>query len=283
MLKHWSSIILVVCFISIFILEKRYPLRKAYHPRLQRVSTNIIMTIVVILVVQITVLPTVKATMNLSQTYHIGLIPFFGFKGWYAFVIGFLLLDLSFYYWHRFNHKTALFWRFHNVHHVDQDLDVTTAMRFHWGEIAYSSLFRFLQLIILGVTPITLLIYEFIFQVCIFFHHSNIRLPKRFETILGYLIITPRIHGIHHSNYRQETDSNYGVVFSIWDRVHATFNRSIHQEDITIGVPAYAKAEDNQLKTLLILPFLRQRNYWVTLDNQSHEMRHSKDQIRQPP
>ncbi len=273
LLMYWPTWILVTSYGFLFILEKNYPLRKIFHPGLQRFTTNITMTIIVIFVAQRTVLPTVKAAMNISERHGIGLFHLFDLKGWYAFVWGFLLLDLSFYYWHRLNHKTALFWRFHNVHHIDKDLDVTTAMRFHWGEIAYSSIFRFIQIIILGVTPNTLLVYEFVFQLCTFFHHSNINLPKRFETILGYLIITPRLHGIHHSNYRQETDSNYGVVFSIWDKLHRSFKRSIQQKDITIGVPAYAKEEDNQLKALLILPFRKQRNYWTTLENQSHEQR----------
>lgn len=274
--KNWPIVVLISVYIGLFILERCLPLRKVSHPGLKRLFTNIVMTVLVIFVVQITVLPTVKVTMNISQTHHIGLLPLLSLTGWDAFIPGFLLLDLSFYYWHRINHKTALLWRFHNVHHVDQDLDVTTAMRFHWGEIAYSSIFRYVQLIILGVTPITLLTYEFVFQLCTFFHHSNVRLPKRFETILGYVIITPRIHGIHHSNYRQETDSNYGVIFSLWDRMHRSLELSIHQQDITIGVPAYAKEADNQLATLFLLPFHQQRKYWTTLDNSPHEHRQDR-------
>lgn len=271
--KYWPILMLSSVFICLFALERTFPLRTASHPGFKRVLTNIIMTVLVIAVVKITVLPTVRFTMLLSHSHHIGLLPFFNIHGWYAFVMGFLLLDLSFYYWHRLNHRIAILWRFHNVHHVDQDLDVTTAMRFHWGEIAYSSFFRFVQLILIGVPFLTLLVYELIFQLCTFFHHSNIRLPKQFEKLLGYLMITPRAHGIHHSNYRQETDSNYGVVFSVWDRFHRSLNLSVHQKDITIGVPAYPYEQDNRLKTLLFLPFCKQRNYWTTPDNRSHEKR----------
>ncbi|WP_367608099.1 sterol desaturase family protein [Legionella sp. W05-934-2] len=271
--KLWMVIALVCVYGGLFILERRFPLRTALHPGIKRLSTNILMTVLVIGVVQITVAPTVQATMALSQSTHFGLINLLKMPSWLALIVGFLLLDLSFYYWHKINHKIPLLWRFHNVHHVDQDLDVTTAMRFHWGEIAYSSVFRLIQLILLGVTPITLILYEFIFQLCTFFHHSNLRLPKRFETVLGLLLITPRIHGIHHSNYRQETDSNYGVVLSIWDRLHRTLKRSIPQQTITIGVPAYDKTTDNQFNQLLLLPFKAQRNYWLTSENQPHEQR----------
>lgn len=263
-LHHWPLLVLVGFYASLFVLERCYPLRKASQSGCYRVGTNLMMTMIVIIVVQFSVLPTVEATMAFSKHYHLGLIPLLSLSAPTAFVLGFLLLDLSFYYWHRFNHKTALLWRFHNVHHVDQVLDVTTAMRFHWGEIAYSSIFRFIQLILLGVTPITLFIYEFIFQLCTYFHHSNIRLPKHLDKCLAYLMITPCIHGIHHSNYRQETDSNYGVIFSFWDRLHGSFKQSVSQNDITIGVPAYSMKQDNQLTTLLLMPFSKQRNYWIT-------------------
>ena len=103
---------------------------------------------------------------------------------WAQAVVGILWMDLTFYYWHRFNHLRPLLWRFHNVHHVDPDLDVTTSFRFHFGEILYSTPFRLLQVGLLGVSPATYLLYEFLFNCATLFEHSNVRLPLALERLL---------------------------------------------------------------------------------------------------
>lgn len=175
---------------------------------------------------------------------------------------GFLLLDLSFYYWHIANHKIPLLWRFHNIHHIDPDLDVSTGFRFHPGEVALSTVFRAIQVALIGASAGTFVIYEALFQMGTFFHHSNLRLPLHLEWALNLIFVTPRMHGIHHSNFRTETDSNYSVVFSIWDRLHRTIGLGIAQEDIDIGVPGYMREKDNCLKQVMIFPFIPQREYW---------------------
>jgi sterol desaturase/sphingolipid hydroxylase (fatty acid hydroxylase superfamily) len=105
-------------------------------------------------------------------------------------------------------------------------------------------------------------IYEIIFQANTLFHHSNVRLPIRIERLLNLVIVTPRMHGIHHSQVRDETNSNYSVVFSWWDRLHRTLGLNIPQSEIVIGVPGYAEAADNSFSNAFLLPFRRQRDYW---------------------
>ena len=170
-----------------------------------------------------------------------------------AFVAGFLLLDLSFYYWHRLNHRWAPLWRFHNVHHVDPDLDVSTALRFHFGEVLLSAAFRAAQVLLIGPAVSAYLAYELVFQANTLFHHSNVRLPLRVERALSWVLVSPRMHGIHHSDVRAETDSNYSVVFPWWDRLHATLVLGVPQRAITVGrarlrgarrQPARARAGD---------------------------------------
>ena len=155
------------------------------------------------------------------------------------FVLGFLLMDLTFYYWHRANHAFPFFWRFHNVHHVDPDLDVSTSFRFHFCEILYSLVFRALQTYLLGISLFTYLVYELVFQCATLFHHSNVRLPITFERVLNKIIVTPRMHGIHHSIVKDETNSNYSVIFRWWDLMHRTVRLNVKQADVVIGVPAY--------------------------------------------
>ena len=269
-MNYYSILGLSSAYLFFFIFERIYPLRSKKQSSVNRLVTNLIMTLLVIVIANLTVVPVVKWVLNLNQTHRLGLLPWLKLDGVLGASVGFLLLDLSFYYWHLLNHKLSIFWRFHNVHHVDEYLDVTTSMRFHGVEIAYSSAFRLIQLITIGISPLTLIFYEFVFQMATFFHHSNLRLPKRFEKKLNLVFVTPRIHGIHHSNYKNETDSNYGVIFSFWDRVHRTLNQTISQDKITIGVPAYQQKDDNRLRALLIMPFVKQRDYWIDAKNQKH-------------
>jgi sterol desaturase/sphingolipid hydroxylase (fatty acid hydroxylase superfamily) len=182
------------------------------------------------------------------------------------FVLSFLLMDLTFYWWHVANHRIPFLWRFHNVHHLDPDLDVSTAFRFHFGEVVFSAGFRVVQVSAIGPSAWMFAVYELVFQANTAFHHSNVRLPIRIERLLNLMLVTPRMHGIHHSQVRDEANSNYSVVFSWWDRLHRTLGLNIPQSDLAIGVPGYADPADNRLWTDLLLPFRRQRDYWRRKD-----------------
>lgn len=264
-----AGIILILIYFSFLIIERKWPLRKPVRPLLSRMIVNFSLTIIVYAIASLLISPISKFTINLTHTHEFGLLSLLPFNNLLLFVTGFLLMDLTFYYWHRLNHEIPLLWRFHNVHHADPDLDVTTSMRFHCVEIAYSSVFRLIQLGLIGVNPITFFCYEYVFQVCTFFHHSNVKLPIRFERIINKIFVTPRMHGIHHSNYQDETNRNYSVVFSFWDRLLQTIKLNIPQQAITIGVPGYLKPADNTLINLLFMPFKTQRRYWK-INNEKH-------------
>src|SRR5690606_5035552 len=118
-------------------------------------------------------------------------------------------------------------WRFHNVHHLDPDLDVSTALRFHFGEIAFSAAFRVVQISAIGVGAPVYWAYELCFQAGTLFHHSNVRLPLRLERALSRLLVTPRMHGIHHSQVEAEASSNYGVLLPWWDLLHRTLRLNV--------------------------------------------------------
>lgn len=268
--------LLAFIYFSLLIVERTWPLRKQSRPLLSRIVVNFSFTLLVYIIASLLISPLAKFIMTRTSIHGLGLLQLLPMNRFTHFVLGFLLMDLTFYYWHRLNHEIPLLWRFHNVHHVDPDLDVTTSMRFHVVEIVYSSVFRLIQLSLIGINPITFFCYEFIFQCNTFFQHSNIKLPIGFERIVNKIIVTPRMHGIHHSNYENETNRNYSVVFSFWDRIHKTIKLNVPQQAITIGVPAYEKPTDNSLLNLLIMPFKSQRRYW-RLNNKKHV---SRDQSR---
>jgi sterol desaturase/sphingolipid hydroxylase (fatty acid hydroxylase superfamily) len=153
-------------------------------------------------------------------------------------VVSVLLLDYTLWWWHRLNHHVPLLWAFHRAHHEDPDLDVSTGIRFHPGELALSAFFRAAQVRILGIDEESLILWQRMLLVSILFHHSNTRLPERVDRALANVIATPRMHGIHHSTRREETDSNYASLFSWWDWLHGTMRLDRPQEEITIGAPA---------------------------------------------
>ncbi|HXH74670.1 MAG TPA: sterol desaturase family protein [Bacteriovoracaceae bacterium] len=203
--------------------------------------------------------PLVFLVSQWGETKQIGLSHYWGFTGPISFFLIILFLDYSLYFWHWLNHKVRFLWRFHNVHHVDLDMDVSTASRFHFGELIISSLFRSVQVLVFGVAPETLIVYEVLTTLSTQFHHSNISLPMGFEKQLNKIFVTPRMHGIHHSIVREETDSNYSTIFCFWDRLHASLKINVPQEEITIGVASYRDQKEITFLKSLLLPFKKQR------------------------
>jgi sterol desaturase/sphingolipid hydroxylase (fatty acid hydroxylase superfamily) len=144
----------------------------------------------------------------------------------------------------------------------DLDLDSTTAFRFHFGEIVISVAWRVIQILLIGASPEAVKIWQSLLFPAVLFHHSNIKLPAEFEEKFALLIITPRLHGIHHSAVQNETDSNWWSIFSIWDRFHQTLKTDVPQDAITIGVPAFQNPTDIELTKILELPFQTQKPDW---------------------
>lgn len=178
-------------------------------------------------------------------------------------IAGVLLLDYTLWWWHWLNHRLPPLWRFHLVHHVDRDLDGSTGIRFHFGEMAMSVFFRAAQVRLLGVDRLSASIWQTLLLISIVFHHSNLRLAESTDRLLARWIVTPRMHGIHHSSYRDETDSNWSSLFSFWDAIHGTLRLDPPQDAIEIGVPAYQSPEDVTLSRIAALPFVEQRDDWL--------------------
>ena len=258
----WLPFIVIGLFGFFFVLERFFPLRSNRSAVLVRVLVNLAVSAFAFLIALLTVRPSALHTLNWASQTSFGLLHWFPLPVWANLIVGFLLLDLSFYYWHVANHKIPLLWRFHNVHHIDPDLDVSTGFRFHFGEVLFSTIFRVLQVALIGVPFFVFVAYELIFQANTLFHHSNLRLPIAVERVLNVILVTPRMHGIHHSQVRPETNSNFGVVFSWWDKLHRTIGLNIPQSELEIGVPGYSLIEDNRFWSVLTVPFRRQRDYW---------------------
>jgi sterol desaturase/sphingolipid hydroxylase (fatty acid hydroxylase superfamily) len=253
-------------FVALFVLERLLPLRRRCSSLLPRVILNLIISAAAFAVAAILVRPAATAALSWATKKPFGLVHLLALPSTLQFIAAFLLMDLTFYWWHIANHRIGFLWRFHNVHHIDPDLDVSTGFRFHFGEVGMSAVFRVAQVLLIGISMPTFAVYELVFQANTLFHHSNLWLPIRLERLLNKVLVTPRMHGIHHSQVRRENNSNYGVVFPWWDRVHRTLGLNIPQAEIVIGIPGYCQPDDNRLRNALLMPFRKQRDYWRRSD-----------------
>lgn len=258
---NYGTPILIGVFITLFIVESKFQLRKRVQNRWKRIVINLIVSIPAFALLRILFIPAMIWLAVRNQQWHFGLNYLYDLPIWIEAVIAFILLDYSNYIWHIILHKLPFMWRFHLVHHTDLDLDITTAFRFHFGEMIASVIFRGAGVVLIGALPLTVLIYEIAFEAATQFHHSNIKLPFLFEKFLNKILVTPRMHGIHHSMIKRETDSNYSIIFSFWDRIHKTVKLNISQNDIVTGVPSYTDEKELTIVNLLKLPFTKIHEY----------------------
>jgi sterol desaturase/sphingolipid hydroxylase (fatty acid hydroxylase superfamily) len=259
-------VILVAIFLTLLALEAALPLRGRTRARSQRLPVNFALTAAVMAAGLWVVRPLALAVSFWAVDRNFGLLHLVKIPHPVAILLGLVLMDFTFYWWHRANHRFFLLWRFHGVHHLDPDLDVTTATRFHFGEVLYSTGFRVLQVGLLGVDTFTFLLYEAAYQATNMFQHANLRLPLGLERVLNMILVTPRMHGIHHSVVGEEVDSNFSVIFRWWDALHRTLRLNVPQQEITIGVAGYLSPEHNRLWRLVALPFRFSKNYWLWPD-----------------
>lgn len=174
---------------------------------------------------------------------------------WLMLAVQFLVFDAWVYATHRAYHRIPLMWRLHAPHHLDEHLDVTSAFRFHPGEILWSGVLRAVPCLAVGISPATLLLFEAVLTANALFHHSNLRLPSWLERPMSWLIVTPSIHWVHHHAVRADTDSNYSALLSIWDRLFGTRSATRRWPEMPIGVEGVEGAAERDIGALLAWPF----------------------------
>lgn len=244
----------------ILVAERRRPLRGSVVADRYRLPVNIALGAMSVAAMALTEAPASRAAARMVKHKRIGIAQWLPLPGWAQDVVGFVLMDYTTYLWHVLTHEVPLLWRFHLVHHVDQELDASTALRFHAVDMVISTPFRVFQVIASGVGPRALEWWRNWFFLAVLFHHSNLRLPEQWDRRLALAITTPRMHGIHHMAAPDRTGSNWSSGLSFWDRLHGTFRLDVRQWGEPIGVTAYR--EPMGVARSLRLPFIRQRDAW---------------------
>ncbi len=214
---------LALCTFGVLLyLENRRPLRRAVESKLTRNSRNLSVAGLAAIALQLAEQPVVAPLTKLVERKNVGLLKLVRLPRFLETILAVALLDYTLYVWHFLTHRIPFLWRFHLVHHVDLDLDATTAVRFHFVEMVISVAWRSAQILLIGVSPTSFAAWQMFLFPSILFHHSNVRLPLEFERKLRKFVVTPRLHGIHHSAVREEADSNWSSGLTVWDRLHVT-------------------------------------------------------------
>jgi len=240
---------------GLVLLERKRPLRHERESKLRRNGRNLVVASLGALTAQLVEAPAVRPLARFVERRRFGLLKQLHLPRPLEIVAAVLLMDYTLYVWHILTHRVPFLWRFHAVHHVDLDLDASTALRFHFGELAISVPYRAAQIALIGVDAEALTCWQMFLSLSILFHHSNVRLPRDFESRLGWFLVTPRMHGIHHSNEPAEANTNWSSGLALWDHIHRTFRLHKPQEEICIGVKGIDTEERVRLPEILMQPF----------------------------
>ena len=222
---------------------------RSAHPwrkRLRHAAVNIGIGVLNGLAIRFGFLTLWVATMRWTAEHDVGLLNWLSIPSAWRWLPALLLLDTWTYGWHRLNHTFAFFWRFHRLHHADREMDVTTANRFHLGEITLSSLLRVPVLALIGCRLEELVLYEVLLFAVVQFHHANIGLPDRLDRALRTVIVTPHLHKVHHSVVVAEQNANFSSLFSWWDRLAHTFRLAPDLTRVEFGVEDPLPTEDER-------------------------------------
>ncbi len=234
--------------------ERRSPLRPSREPKLRRVTRNLVMAGMNAITVRLLETPVVQSLAKQVELRDWGLVRRLKLPRWSEDLLSVVLLDYTLYIWHVLTHRVPWIWRLHQVHHADLDLDASTALRFHFVEMVVSVPWRAAQVLVIGVSPRALGIWQRLLMASILFHHSNVRLPIRLERVLSWLIMTPRLHGIHHAADLALRDTNWSSGLALWDVLHGTRKFDVPQESIRIGIEGLTEPEQVRLGEMLLLP-----------------------------
>lgn len=195
-----------------------------------------------------------------AEANALGLFNRYSTPLWFEYAVILFLFDLLIYWQHVASHHVPLLWRFHRVHHADHDLDASSGLRFHPVEIALSMAIKCVFVLLVGAPPECVILFEVILNASAIFNHSNLRIPNALDSILRCVLVTPDMHRIHHSIFRDETNCNFGFNIPWWDRIFRTYRPLPResQEQMQLGISEFPQTEQTvPIMAMLKMPFLK--------------------------
>lgn len=250
-----SIFILVICVL--LLAEWRWPFRQYQVSKFKRLLDNLSMMMISSLVQLLLVAGGVYSVAVWANQNQIGLLNQLSLPNWMNVLLAITILDFAIYLQHRVFHKVNWLWKIHRVHHSDIGFDCTTAVRFHFIEIAFSAVYKILIVLMLGAPAMGVLIFEILLNAFALFNHSNLHFCNKWDHRLRTIVITPDMHRIHHSNHWQESNSNFGFSVPFWDKLCRTYCKTpiSGQKTMQIGLPDQPDTRYHNLYQLLWMPF----------------------------
>ena len=239
------------------VLEFALPRRGAGSVRWRRWTTNLGLAAIGTLILRVAIPLLATGAALEAERRGFGLFHWLDIPYVLAFIGSLIALDLLVYAQHVVFHKTGLLWRMHRVHHADPHVDVTTGVRFHPGEILLSMGIKMAAVALLGAPAAAVILFEVVLNAAAMFNHSNVRIGEKADAVLRRFIVTPDMHRVHHSVYRDEHDMNFGFSVSLWDRLFGTYRAAPRDghEAMRIGLADYPAPAPEGLGWSLINPF----------------------------
>jgi sterol desaturase/sphingolipid hydroxylase (fatty acid hydroxylase superfamily) len=256
-IQSWQRTLLVVGGLIIFwVIEGIIPLFSFKYNKTKHAGLNLFFTLTTIIVNFAFALLIVKASDAVSQL-QFGLLYLIDLPLWLFILAGLMILDLiGAWFIHWLQHQVKWMWKFHIIHHADSWVDTTTANRHHPGESIFRAIFTLIAIIISGAPMWLVLFYQFISVLLSQFNHANISLPKWLDNVISQVIVSPDMHKVHHHYKQPLTDTNYGNIFSFWDKIFKTYARVSDTKTLQYGIDTYMKEEENnRIGKLLQIPF----------------------------
>lgn len=240
----------------IFTVEGAFPHYKNRSRRIQHALPHVLTAIFNGILTRLVLAGLTSQAIDWGTLHQLGLSQTLQMPSYLKTAVVFVLFDIWMYFWHMANHRVGFFWLFHRAHHADTDMDTTTALRFHPGELVLSTVIRMPVIILTGMSFAEVVLFETVLNISTLFHHSNVAIPERWDRALRAVIVTPNMHRVHHSIERFETNSNYTSLLSVWDRLFRSFRKREDTRTITIGLPRLREEKWQKLPGFLITPFV---------------------------
>lgn len=260
-IESWQrSLILAGGLVVFWILEGVIPLVRFRYHKVRHAGLNLFFTLTTIIINFAFGVAIIRAS-HYSTEHRTGLLYLVHLPTWLFALAGLMLLDLiSAWFIHWLEHQVRWMWKFHLIHHADTWVDTTTANRHHPGESIFRAAFTLLAVWIAGAPVWLVFLYQSLSVLLSQFNHANISLPKWLDTAIAWIIVSPDMHKVHHHYVQPLTDTNYGNIFSLWDRIFGTFAAVKNTDSLHYGIDTYPlEEENNRIGKLLEIPFREYR------------------------